>query len=313
MGGILDFLFGSPAFLIFGAYTVVMVVGLGMLLHLQLGLAGIGNFGVVGFWGLGLYAFGVLTVRYDLTFFLALLGATAIAGAAGIVMGWVVSNLDVDGVLGATLSFAAIVFFLTDSERDLTGGRIGLGTIDFPFDVGSRTDLAWLAILVVIVGALMYYVRRVHRAPYGRLLIATGFNEPLAQSLRKPTFRTKMILFAWTSAAMGLIGALYASFVHFLFPTQVTVGITIAVIVALVLGGQQRTWGALVGALLTIALFDIVIQLYVPLPRTVFQQAFPVAKQMIFGLLLIVLLLYRPLGILGRMRRENYARGVTHE
>ncbi len=313
MGGLLDFLFGSPAFLIFGFYTVVMVVGLGLLLHLQLGLAGIGNFGVVGFWGLGLYAFGVLTVTYDLNYFLALLGATAIAGAAGVVIGWVVSNLDVDGVLGVTLSFAAIVFFLTDSERNLTGGRIGIGTIDFPFDIGDRTDLAWLGILVVIVGALTFYVWKVHRAPYGRLLIATGFNEPLAQSLGKPTFRTKMILFAWTSAAMGFIGALYASMVHFLFPEQVSVGLTIAVIVALVLGGQQRTWGALVGAVLTIALFDIVIQLYVPLPRTVFEQALPVAKQMIFGAVLIVLLLFRPLGILGRMKREEYVRGVIHE
>ena len=129
MGGLLDFLFGSPAFLIFGFYTVVMVVGLGLLLHLQLGLAGIGNFGVVGFWGLGLYAFGVLTITYDLNYFLALLGATAIAGVAGVVIGWVISNLDVDGVLGVTLSFAAIVFFLTDSERDLTGGRISSAQI----------------------------------------------------------------------------------------------------------------------------------------------------------------------------------------
>ena len=309
MEGILDYLFGSPAFLIFGAYTVMMIVGLGLLLHLQLGLAGIGNFGVVGFWGLGLYSFGMLTVHLELNFFLALIAATAIAGVAGLVIGWVISDLDVDGVLGATLAFAAIVFILTDSERDLTGGRIGLGTIDFPFDVGDRTDLAWLAILVVIVGALTYYVWRVHRAPYGRLLIATGFNEPLAQSLRKPTARTKVILFAWTSAAMGLIGALYASMVHFLFPEQVTVGVTIAVIVALVLGGQQRTWGALIGAVLTIALFDIVIQLYVPLPAAAFQQTIPVAKQAAFGALLIVLLLYRPLGILGRMRREKYVRG----
>ena len=311
MAEVLDYLFGSPSFLIFGAYTVVMVVGLGLLLHLQLGLAGIGNFGVVGFWGLGLYTFGVLTVHYDLNFLLGLLGATALAGVSGVIIGWVISNLDVDGVLGVTLSFAAIIFLLTDSERDLTGGRIGLGTIDFPFDIGRRTDLAWLAILVVIVGLLTYYVWRVHRAPYGRLLIATGFNEPLARSLRKPTFRTKMILFAWTSAAMGFLGALYASMVHFLFPTQVSVGLTIAVIAALVLGGQQRTWGTAIGALLTIALFDIVIFLYVPLPAAVFEQAFPVFKQAVFGLLLIVLLLYRPLGILGRMRREKYVRGVS--
>ena len=51
------------AFLVFGLFYVVMVIGLALLLHLQLGLAGIGNFGVVGFWGIGMYAFGVAFVQ----------------------------------------------------------------------------------------------------------------------------------------------------------------------------------------------------------------------------------------------------------
>ena len=54
------------AFLISGLFEVVMVIGLGLLLHLQLGLARIANFGVVGFWGLGMYAFGVLYVQVGL-------------------------------------------------------------------------------------------------------------------------------------------------------------------------------------------------------------------------------------------------------
>lgn len=304
-----DYLFGSPSFLIFGASTVVIVIGLALLLHLQLGLTAIGNFGVAGFWGIGLYTFGILSVKYDIPFLLAVVGATATAGAAGVAIGWIIADLDNDGVLGATLAFASVVFLVIESERDLTGGHVGLGTIDFPFDVGERTDLAWLVILTTVVGALVFYVHRVHRSPYGRLLIATGSNEPLAGSLRKPVKRTKVVLMGWTSAVMGMFGALYGPIVHFLFPTQLTVAITVAVITALVLGGQQRTWGAVIGALLTLALFDIVIKLYVPLPRSVLEQAFPVAKEMIFGGLLIVLLLFRPLGVLGRMRREEHVRG----
>jgi branched-chain amino acid transport system permease protein len=237
MDAVWDFLFGSTAFLTFGLYTVVMVIGLALLLHLQLGLTGIGNFGVVGFWGLGMYGFGVLLVTYDWPYLGALLTATAMAGVAGLVVGWLIAGLDSDGVLGATLSFAAIIFLLAEGERDITGGQVGLGTIDFPFDVGRRTDVAWLGILVVIVGALLYYVRRVHRAPYGRLLIAVGDNEALARSLGKTTNRSKVTLFAITSAAMGLLGALYASMSHFLFPSHVGVQLTVAVVVALVLGG----------------------------------------------------------------------------
>lgn len=308
MDGVWDFLFGSPAFLTFGLYTVVMIIGLALLLHLQLGLAGVGNFGVVGFWGLGMYAFGVLVITYDWPYFAALAAATVLSGAAGVVVGWLIADLDTDGVLGATLAFATIVFLLADGERDLTGGQVGLGTIDFPFDVGARTDVAWLAILTVIVGALLFYVRGVHRSPYGRLLIAVGDNEALARSLGKPTFRSKVLLLALTSAMMGLLGALYASMSHFLFPSHIDVRLTIAVVVGLVLGGSRRPLGAVVGALLTVGLFDVVIKVYVRLPPDFAEQAYPKLQQMVYGGLLIVLLLFRPLGLLGDMRRDRLTR-----
>lgn len=308
MDGVWDFLFGSPAFLTFGLYTVVMVIGLSLLLHLQMGLAGIGNFGVVGFWGVGMYSFGVLIVTYEWPYLAALLAASALAGVAGVAVGWLIADLDTDGVLGATLSFATIVFLLADGERDLTGGQVGMGTIDFPFDAGARTDVAWLAILAAIVGAFFYYVHRVHRSPYGRLLIAVGDNEALARSLGKTTLHSKVVLLALSSAAMGLLGALYASMSHFLFPSHVDVRLTIAVVVALVLGGSRRPLGSVVGALLTVGLFDVVIKVYVRLPPDFAEQAYPKLQQMVYGALLVVLLLFRPLGLLGDMRRDRMSR-----
>lgn len=309
MDAVWDFLFGSPAFLTFGLYTVVMVAGLAILLHLQLGVAGIGNFGVVGIWGLGMYSIGVLTVNYDWPYLAALVTATALAGVAGLAVGWLVADLDADGVLGATLAVATIAFLIADGERDLTGGQVGLGTIDFPFDVGARTDTVWLAILAVVVAAIGAYAARVHRSPYGRLLIAIGDNEALARSLGKSTFATKMQLFAITSAGMGLLGALYASMSHFLFPQHIDVRLTVAVVVALVLGGSRRVAGPLVGAVLSVGLFDVVIKVYVKLPAGFVEQAYPKVQQMVFGALLIVLLLFRPRGLLGDMRRDRRAQG----
>lgn len=308
MDDVWDFLFGSPAFVTFGVYTMVMIIGLALLLHLQMGLAGIGNFGVVGFWGLGMYAFGVLRVTYDWPYLAALGTATVLTGVAGLAVGWLIADLDSDGVLGATLSFATIVFLLADGERDLTGGQVGLGTIDFPFDVGARTDVAWLAILTAIVCALLYYVCRVHRSPYGRLLIAVGDNEALASSLGKATFRSKVLLIALTSAMMGLLGALYASMSHFLFPSHIDVRLTITVVVGLVLGGSRRPLGAVVGVLLTVGLFEVVIKVYVRLPPDFAEQAYPKIQQMVYGALLIVLLLFRPLGLLGDMRRDRLSK-----
>jgi branched-chain amino acid transport system permease protein len=315
-----------PSYIVFGLFFVMMVVGLGLLLHLQLGLVGIANFGVVGFWGLGLYAYGVLYVRVEWPFgdpwqfLVSALAASLVAGLAGVVVGWLISDLDIDGTLVVTLGFAVIVSILaiTDPleqfifDRPITGGARGMGGLDFPYDIGSikANELLWLGVIIVVVAAILYYVGRVHRVPYGRLLISIGGNEPLARSMAKSTYRDKLWLFAVGSAGMGLLGALYGVRIHFLTPSFVGIDITLAAIVALVLGGSQRVWGAVVGTVLTVGLFEIVIQAYLPIPREWFQQALPVLRQMVFGAALILVLMFRPLGILGAMRRDKLMRSL---
>jgi len=119
--------------------------------------------------------------------------------------------------------------------------------------------------------------------PLWRLLIAVGQNEPLARSLGKATFQTKLMMFALGSAGMGLIGALFAVMNHFIRPTEIGIEITLAAMVGLVLGGSTRVWGAVVGTLLTAGLFDIVVQIYLPLPDSWYQETMPVVREMIFG------------------------------
>jgi branched-chain amino acid transport system permease protein len=301
------------AFLIFGLFEVVMVVGLGLLLHLELGLARIANFGVVGFWGIGMYAFGVLYVQVDWPFgdpwqFLVCAAiATAVSGLAGLLVGWLIADLDTDGVLVGTLGFASVVLILATTEDDLTGGARGLGGLKLPYDIGTvkENEFVWLVILAAVVALILAFVRLVHRSPYGRLLIAMGSNEALARSLGKPTFRAKLILFALASAGMGMLGAMYGVMVRFLEVANLGVDITLAAMVGLVLGGTARVWGAVVGVFLTVGLFDIVVQSYLPLPREWYTQAIPVLREAVFGLTLIVVLLFRPLGILGAMRRDR--------
>lgn len=304
------------AFLIFGLFEVMMVIGLALLLHLQLGLARIANFGVVGFWGLGMYTFGVSYVRVDWPFgepwqFLACASiATGVTALAGLLVGWYVADLDTDAVLVGTLGFATAVAILATTEQDLTGGALGMGGLGFPYDLGTvkTNEFVWLLITTLFVGAILYFVWQVHRTPYGRLLIAVGANEPLALSLGKRTFRAKIGLFVVASAGMGLLGAMFGVMVRFLDVLNLGVEITLAAMVGLVLGGTARVWGAVVGVLLTVGLFDIVVQSYLPLPREWHTQAIPVLREAVFGLALIVVLLFRPLGMLGDMRRDRLMR-----
>ena len=306
------------SFLITGLFQVVMVTGLALLLHLQLGLARIANFGVVGFWGLGMYTFGVLYVQVDWPFgdpwlfLVCAAAATVVAGLAGLLVGWLIADLDTDGVLVGTLGFATAVQILAITQDDLTGGARGLGGLDFPFDLGKvkTNEFAWLLIVAVVVAAILFYAWRVHRSPYGRLLIAVGGNEALARSLGKSTFRTKLVLFGFTSGAMGLLGAMAGVMARYLDVGSLGAGVTLAAMVGLVLGGTARVWGAVVGVVLTVGLFDIVIQSYLPLPKEWYTQAIPVLREAAFGLTLIIVLLFRPLGLLGDMRRDKLMRKI---
>jgi len=304
------------AFLITGLFQVVMITGLALLLHLQLGLTRIANFGIVGFWGLGMYVFGVLYVQVDWPFgdpwqfLVCATMATVMAGLAGVVVGWLISDLDTDGVLVVTLGFATIVQILATTQDDLTGGSRGLGGLRIPFDIGKvkEDEFGWLLVLTGVVAAIFLFAWQVHRSPYGRLLIATGSNEALARSLGKSTYRTKLWLFALTSAAMGLLGAMAGAMLRYLDIGNIGVGVTLAAIVGLVLGGTARVWGAVVGVFLTVGLFDIVIRSYLPLPREWYTQTIPTLREVVFGATLIVVLMFRPLGVLGDMRRDRLMR-----
>jgi branched-chain amino acid transport system permease protein len=97
---------------------------------------------------------------------------------------------------------------------------------------------------------------------------------------------------------------------RFLETANLGIDITLAAIVGLILGGTARVWGAVVGVVLAIGFFDIVVQFYLPLPREWFTQAIPVLREALFGLVLIVVLLFRPLGILGDMRRDKLIRSM---
>ncbi|MEM7346584.1 MAG: branched-chain amino acid ABC transporter permease [Chloroflexota bacterium] len=286
------------AYLIFVVSGMVIFIALATLLHLQFGLTGIVNFGVVGFWGLGMYATGVLQVQYEIPYLLAVIVATLFTGILAYILGWIILDLDSQSILVATLAFATIVVHLVTTEKWLTKGVVGLGTISFPIDFGRRTDLYFLIILSLITIALLLYAHKLRSAPYGRLLLSIQDNEILARSLGKSTFQEKLIFFTITSGLMGFLGALHASVNQFLTPMLLGAGVTFTVWIALILGGKRRVLGGLIGIVVTIGLFDLLIETYLPLSSE-YAILVPNIKLMIYGLTLMLILMYRPLGILG--------------
>jgi branched-chain amino acid transport system permease protein len=293
---------GSYYFYIFS--NMAIFVALATLLHLQFGRTGIVNFGVVGFFGLGMYGFGVFLIQLNIPYFIALLMAVALTGVISFLLGLVILKLDSQEVLVATLAFATIIADLVVVQKGVTKGVIGLGSVPFPIQAGLYSQHVFFIVVLIIAALLIMYAKKLEQSPYGRLLISIQDSELLSQSLGKKTFREKLIFFTITSAAMGLLGALYAANVHFLVPRLLGPGTTFTIWIALIIGGRKKVFGGLLGVLVTVGIFDFLVETYVPIP-TGQAQLLPVIKMMVYGLTLLLVLMFKPSGLLGTSKKTT--------
>lgn len=297
-------------YLIFSFSLMLVYIGLAQLLHVQFGMAGIPNFGVVGFWGIGLYGTGVLYVQFDVPLLPAIVVSSLISAVVAYVLGLLILQRSGQAILAATLALAAIVATLVVTEKDLTGGVQGLGTISFPLRDFDGHNIVYLGLLAAVVAAMIWVSARLRDSRLGRQLIAIRDNEELAASLGKDTAATKRMVFAVTCGLMGVLGGLTAPLHQFLVPYLLAPSLTFAVWIALVLGGKGHNLGAIVGVFVTFGLFDILVETYAPVPA---EQAIllPNFKLFCYGVLLVAIIMFRPVGLLGedhpRSRRKTAA------
>jgi len=285
------------SYLIFSASLLLIYIGLAQLLHIQFGLLGVPNFGVVGFWGAGMYSVGVLNVQFEIPFIFSMILSCTVLVMLSYFLGKLILRLKGQAMLCATLAFSAIVALLVTTEKWLTEGVVGLGTIKYPFDFDRATEILYFLFLLAIVSLLQILINKLHGSRLGRLMIAIRDNEELAASLGKDTFKTKLLLFTITCALMGLLGGMSAPLNQFLTPNMLVPGVTFAVWIALILGGKEHSLGAMLGVFFTFGLFDILIEVYLPVSPE-YAVMVPNFKLFLYGLVLIIVLMYRPRGLL---------------
>ena len=244
-----------------------------------------------------MYSMGVLQVQLDLSFVDAIVLSVAVVAAASWVMGRLILRLDAQGILCATIAFSAIVALFIVTEKWMTMGVVGLGTIKYPVRIGGATEYFYFLLLLGAVVALQIFTLRLHRSTTGRLLIAIRDNEEVAASLGKDTYAVKNLWFVLTCVAMGAFGALSAPLNQFLTPNMIVPSVTFAVWIALVLGGKEHSLGAVVGVFITFGLFDILIETYVPVSPELAVYV-PNIKLFVYGLLLVGVLMFKPAGLL---------------
>jgi len=294
-------------YLIYSLSLLVIYVGLTQLLYVQFGLLGIPNFGVVGFWGAGMYLTAVLNVQAAAPLGVAVVLSALITGLLALVLGWIVLRRSGQAILCATLAFASAFGYLVISEKWLTNGVQGLGTVRFPFAEFAQAELVFGLFTLAVVAGLIWLSIRLRQSRLGRVMIAIRDNEELAASLGKNTAAIKLAVFTATCALMGLLGGLTAPIYQFLVPSLLVPSVTFTTWIALVLGGKGHSFGPMVGVALTVGLFDILIGTYAPLPPD-YASIIANAKMLCYGLLLVAVIMYRPTGVLGQAALKGPAR-----
>ena len=297
--------------LVLAAAYVVMALGL----NIVVGFAGLLDLGYVAFFAIGAHAaahFGSAFWGIHLNFLIIFVIAAALATIAGVLIGVPTLRLRGDYIAVVTLAFGEIIGQVVANGRQieflggsLTGGPNGMSAvdrIDLPFleRFGVLDLRPWYWFALALVSLVLVVNFRLRDSRVGRAWIALRDDEAVAASAGVPIMRTKLLAYGVGAALGGVSGAFLASYSSFVNPGQFTFSFSIFILAMVVLGGLGSIWGVVVGAVLLSAINNYL------LPRVLYDLPGKVGLEFdlteitsgIYGLLLVLLMLLRPLGIL---------------
>ena len=265
-------------------------------LNLEVGYTGLFNFGHVAFFGIGAYTSALLTL-HRVPFELSLLLALAMAGLWGFLLSLPSLRLRGDYFGIATLGFGEIIRMVFQNEVWLTKGPMGLPGIPKPilFSYRFATLPQYLSLVLAFTLLTFLVLRVILRSPFGRVLKAIREDEIAAAALGKNVLRFRIKSFIIGSLFAGLAGTLWAHYTTFVSPGDFTLLETILVLLIVVLGGKGTEWGPVWGAIVLIFFQESLRFLRLPADWTRYLAPL---QQMILGGLLILLMIFRPEGLI---------------
>lgn len=283
-------------------------------LNVQWGQTGLFNVGIAGFVGLGAYVSAALTTPdaaeriggFDLPIIAGWLAAMAAGGLLALAVGLLTLRMRSDYLAITTFGIAVALQLVFQNAEIVTGGAFGMAFIPRPFaelqGQAFTFNIVNLALTGLVVAALYLLLEHLLRSPWGRALRAVREDEVAAQALGKNPVLLRIQAFALGGAIMALAGAVQAHFIGFIAPGNYLPMMTFQVWAMLIVGGSGNNRGALLGAVLVWAIWA--------LSGALISEVFPADQQaraaslqiVTIGVLLCVILLWRPQGILPEVR-----------
>ena len=274
------------------AVSVATYAMLGLGLNIVVGYAGLLDLGYAAFFAIGAYTSALLMTQANWNFFATLPLAVLFTGAAGAILGYPTLRLRSDYLAIVTLGFGEMTR-ITFNNWDYAGGPNGLLRIPWPnfFGYELNTQADFLIVGLFLLAIAMIFAQNLDHSRLGRGWVAIREDEFAAESVGVPSLRLK--LFAYVMGGMwgGLAGAFFATRIGAIDPTSFTFQLSVLVLIVIVLGGIGSLPGVLVGALVVVAMPEVL-------------REFADRRLLIFAVLLIGMMLVRPQGLWPRIRRK---------
>jgi branched-chain amino acid transport system permease protein len=277
-------------------YPIGMFVLMGLGLNIVVGKSGLLDLGYVAFFAIGAYTQAILSTRTHLNAWEILpigMGAAMLSGA---LLGLPTLRLRGDYLAIVTLGFGEIVRIVT-LNISITGGTNGIARIPGPpaigglkFDIMHPVNYFWLVLTMILL--VIWMIRRLSVRRPGRAWEAIRQDEDVAMLMGVPTLRYKIWSFSVGAAVGGAAGVIYAAKVIVIAPQMFTFNISVLILSCIVFGGMGNMWGVIFGG---------VILAYIP-ERIRFITN---ARQLVFGIVLVLIMNIRPDGLLPRKKREK--------
>ena len=313
------------------ANFAILYILLALGLNIVVGFAGLLDLGYIAFYAVGAYAYALLaSPHFDLhlPFWVILPIGAALAAFFGLLLGAPTLKLRGDYLAIVTLGFGEIVrIFLNNLSRpvNITNGPQGVAGID-PFRIDGfdfaqyqtllglqfSGPIKYYYLLLAVVIAVIVINLRLQNSRIGRAWEAIREDEIAASAMGINTRNVKLLAFAMGASFGGLAGGMFSAMQAFISPESFVLVESIMVVSMVVLGGMGNVWGVILGALLLSFVPEILRWTVEPLQDALFGRQLidpEVIRMLIFGLALVLVMLFRPAGLLPSAVRKRELTG----
>lgn len=284
---VFPFLFKSQ-YVIRIATIALMYVILALSLNMLSGMLGQMSFGHAAFFGIGAYTAAILCTKMGLPSQVTLPAAVLMSGLFSVFLGMPVLRLNGYYFTIVTMVFCEIIRIVELNWMSVTRGPLGIMAIKKPeffgFEIKSQTQLYLFILACVIVCGVI--VHNIMNSRIGNAVLAIRDDELAAESMGIHVFKYKVMIFVISSMMAGLAGAFYAQYTGYIDPTNFASTKSNEMLVMVIFGGLGSTFGSFLGAIVLSVIPELL-------------RSFSLYRQLIYGVLLVVLMLVRPQGLFG--------------